>query len=68
MHLATTSHDQRLRMWIVRFLPDSEITLTPSAGTFVECPEPEGVAGFIDCDGKPRVAVCGRGVQTFRLD
>lgn len=67
MHLATTSHDQRLRMWSVT-TDEKNITCIPSAGAFVECPEPEGLDGFIGHDGNPRVAVCGRGVQTFRLE
>jgi hypothetical protein len=42
--------------------------LTPVAGAFAECPEPEGLDGFVDNRGRTRIAVCGRGVQMFELE
>ena len=67
--LATTSHDQRARAWTVasRVAEDS-VTMTPEAGAFVECPEPEGLDGFVDARGRARIAVSGRGVQMFELE
>jgi WD repeat-containing protein 6 len=73
--LATTSHDQRARVWTasVEAKDDDEkcsatIFLTPVAGAFAECPEPEGLDGFVDARGRTRIAVCGRGVQMFELE
>jgi hypothetical protein len=42
--------------------------MTPAAGAVAECPEPEGLDGFVDARGRARVAVCGRGVQMFELE
>jgi WD40 repeat protein len=64
--VATASHDQRIRVWSIA-TDFRSIEIVPIAGTFVECPEPEGVDGFIDWNGNARFAVCGRGVQTFEF-
>lgn len=73
--LATASHDQRARVWTasVEAKDDGDassaaIFLTPVAGAFAECPEPEGLDGFVDARGRTRIAVCGRGVQMFELE
>jgi WD40 repeat protein len=70
--LATTSHDQRVRVWTVATERTGDSTnavaMTPAAGAFAECPEPEGLDGFVDARGRARVAVCGRGVQMFELE
>ena len=67
--LATTSHDQRVRVWTVASrVAEDAVTMTPSAGAFVECPEPESLDGFVDNRGCARVVVCGRGVQMFDLE
>jgi hypothetical protein len=45
--IATTSHDQRLRVWAAGVEEEEEehagvrVSVTPVAGSFVECPEPE---------------------------
>ena len=75
--LATTSHDQRARVWTASVETDAKdddekcsaaVFLTPVAGAFAECPEPEGLDGFVDARGRTRIAVCGRGVQMFELE
>ena len=33
------------------------IFLTPVAGAFAECPEPEGLDGFVDARGRTRIAL-----------
>jgi hypothetical protein len=75
--LATTSHDQRARVWTASVETDAKdddekcsaaVFLTPVAGAFAECPEPEGLDGFVDNRGRTRIAVCGRGVQMFELE
>ena len=74
---ATTSHDQRLRVWradVEEEDGDGEaggsirVRVEPAAGSFVECPEPEGLDALAGADGKTRVAVSGRGVQMFLLE
>ena len=77
--IATTSHDQRLRMWAARAEEAEEgkeeeeagdgmrVVVTPVAGGFVECPEPEALDAWCGADGEVRVAVSGRGVQMFHL-
>ena len=72
--LATTSHDQRARVWTVATerrdgdATTGTVAMTPAAGAFAECPEPEGLDGFVDARGRARIAVCGRGVQMFELE
>ena len=73
--LATTSHDQRARVWTVATQRGRDgdattgtVAMTPAAGAFAECPEPEGLDGFVDARGRARIAVCGRGVQMFELE
>ena len=71
--LATTSHDQRARVWTVTTQQTGKdatngVAMTPAAGAFAECPEPEGLDGFVDARGRARIAVCGRGVQMFELE
>ena len=81
--IATTSHDQRLRVWAVAGTGEEEeeeekgrtmmnVTVAPIAGSFVECPEPEGLDAWVEGgaggdDLGVCVAVCGRGVQMFHL-
>ena len=44
------------------------VDVAPIAGSFVECPEPEGLDAWVEGgDGGVCVAVCGRGVQMFHL-
>jgi len=108
--IATTSHDQRLRVWAAT-LEDCagggehgseettgsqsqdntddggangdqsrgwaaagdggklgmRVQVTPIAGSFVECPEPEALDAWVGADGAVRIAVSGRGVQMFHL-
>ena len=73
---ATTSHDQRLRVWRVDVIEEEacgaggsvRVRVEAAAGSFVECPEPEGLDALAGADGKTRVAVSGRGVQMFLLE
>ena len=86
--LATTSHDQRLRVWRVAVevigvgagagprpggdrdlgVPRVAVEVRGVAGSFAECPEPEGLDAFAGDDGRVSVAVSGRGVQMFHAE
>ena len=71
--VATTGMDQRLRVWSARVEgADSndgvEVKVTPVAGSFVECPEPEELDAWTDANGLTSIAVSGRGVQMFNLE
>mgnify|MGYP004416923185 CR=1 FL=1 len=69
LRTAAQWHDQRVRVWTVASrVAEDAVTMTPSAGAFVECPEPESLDGFVDNRGCARVVVCGRGVQMFDLE
>ena len=67
--VATTAHDQRLRMWTVCESGSSDFSIASLAGSFVDCPEPEALdACPIFCDESMlRVAISGRGLQIFHF-
>jgi len=68
--VATTSHDQRLRVWKVRDTAGHDLAIAAVAGSLVECPEPENLdACYIGGDVHLlHVAVSGRGLQMFHVD
>ena len=67
--VATTSHDQRLRVWAVHDDGSSELSIESFAGSFAESPEPEALDACSIFHDKNvlRVVVAGRGIQIHDL-